>query len=57
VQQVLLKTKRGNYKANLNYYLKVVGGNFRLDLGFKHGRIYETLVVGVGNRQIHTEDI
>ncbi|WP_286709267.1 MULTISPECIES: hypothetical protein [Sphingobacterium] len=55
VQQVLLKNKKSsNYKADLNYYLKAVGGNFRLDLGANTAD-YETLVVGVGNRRIHTE--
>ena len=54
-QQVLLKNKKSSfYKTDLNYYLKVFGGNFRLDLGANSSN-YETVVTGLGNRQIHTE--
>lgn len=54
-QQVLLKNKKNSYyKADLNYYLKIAGGNFRLDLGVNSAD-YETVVTGLGNRQIHTE--
>lgn len=54
-QQLLLKNKRSSfYKTDLNYYLKVLSGNFRLDLGLNNAE-YETVVAGLGNRQIHTD--
>ncbi|ULT23692.1 hypothetical protein KUH03_31740 [Sphingobacterium sp. E70] len=54
-QQLLLKNKRSSfYKTDLNYYLKVLSGNFRLDLGVNNAE-YETVVAGLGNRQIHTD--
>ncbi|WP_418359794.1 hypothetical protein [Sphingobacterium detergens] len=54
-QQLLLKNKKSTfYKTDLNYYLKVLSGNLRLDLG-ANSADYETVVTGLGNRQIHTD--
>lgn len=54
VQQRLLKNKTLRfYKGELNYYLKPLKGNIRLDVGFNTSD-YETLVRGLGRRQIRT---
>lgn len=54
VQQLLLKNKTlTSYKGELNYYLKPLKGNIRLDVGFNTAD-YETLVTGLGRRQIRT---
>ncbi|WP_312791958.1 hypothetical protein [Sphingobacterium sp.] len=54
VQQLLLKNKTlTDYKGELNYYLKALKGNIRLDVGFGTAN-YETLVTGLGHRQIRT---
>jgi len=54
LQQRLLKDKTLTYyKGELNYYLKLLNGNIRLDVGFNTAD-YETLVAGLGRRQIHT---
>jgi len=54
IQQVLLKNKKSSYfKADLNYYLKAVHGNFRLDL-VTNTADYANLVEGVGSRRIRT---
>jgi len=54
VQQRLLKNKTLTYyKGELNYYLKLLNGNIRLDVGFNTAN-YETLVAGLGRRQIRT---
>ncbi len=54
IQQVLLKNKKSSYfKVDLNYYLKAVHGNFRLDLG-TNATDYANLVEGVGSRRIRT---
>ncbi|MDR6781967.1 TonB-dependent receptor [Pedobacter africanus] len=53
-EQVLLKDKRRTfYKAQLNYYLKPLNGNFRLDAGADLSD-YQANVVGVGDRKIHS---
>ncbi|MDR2275990.1 MAG: hypothetical protein LBF27_34105 [Sphingobacterium sp.] len=55
VGQVLLKDKKTTfYKAELNYFLKFLNGNVRLDLGANYSA-YETAVSGLGRRSIHTE--
>ncbi|NQX43138.1 Carboxypeptidase regulatory-like domain-containing protein [Pedobacter steynii] len=52
--QVLLKNKKRTfYKTQLNYYLKPVNGNFKLDIGADFSD-YQANVVGVGERKIHT---
>lgn len=52
--QVLLKNKKRTfYKTQLNYYLKPVNGNFKLDIGADFSD-YQANVVGVGDRKIHT---
>ncbi len=54
VQQRLLKNKTATfYKGELNYYLKSLHGNMRLDVGFNSDD-YETVVTGLGNRQIRS---
>ncbi|MFD2969468.1 TonB-dependent receptor [Sphingobacterium bambusae] len=54
VQQRLLKNKTATYyKGELNYYLKSLHGNMRLDVGFNRDD-YETLVTGLGSRQIRS---
>lgn len=54
VQQRLLKDKTLTYaKAELNYFVKSLNGNLRLDLDFNTVD-YENVVLGLGRRQIHT---
>ena len=54
VQQHMLKNKTLTYfKGELNYYLKPLNGNMRLNVGFNRSD-YETLVSGLGRRQIRT---
>ncbi len=54
VQQRLLKNKTATYyKGELNYYLKGLHGNMRLDVGF-NAVDYETVVTGLGHRQIRS---
>jgi len=54
VEQVLLKDKKtAFYKAQLNYYVKPLNGNFKLDIGADFSD-YEAGIVGVGNRKIQS---
>lgn len=54
VQQLLLKNKTLTYfKGEMNYYLKPLRGNIRVDAGFNTSD-YESLVTGLGRRQIRT---
>lgn len=51
-EKILLKDKKTMfYKAQLNYYVKLVNGNFRLDMGADFSA-YEASIVGVGRRSI-----
>jgi hypothetical protein len=53
-EQVLLKDKKRTfYKAQLNYYVKPLNGNFRLDIGADFSD-YQANVVEVGDREIHS---
>lgn len=53
-EKVLLRDKKTMfYKAQLNYYVKLLKGNLRLDLGADFSD-YEASVVGVGNRSIRS---
>lgn len=54
VQQRLLKDKTLTYgKAELNYFVKSLNGNLKLDVGFNTVD-YENVVVGLGLRKIRT---
>ncbi len=54
VQQHLLENKTlTRYQAELNYYLKSLHGNMRLDVGVNK-LDYETLVTGLGRQQIRS---
>jgi len=54
MQQRLLQDKTLSYaKAELNYFVKSLNGNLRLDVGFNTVD-YENMVVGLGRRQIRT---
>ncbi|GHE45433.1 carboxypeptidase-like regulatory domain-containing protein [Sphingobacterium griseoflavum] len=54
VQQRLLNNKIATYyKGELNYYLKPLQGNMRLDVGMTM-LDYETLLTGLGRRQIRS---
>ncbi|WP_286862317.1 MULTISPECIES: hypothetical protein [Sphingobacterium] len=54
VQQRLLKDKTLTYaKAELNYFVKSLNGNLKLDVGFNTVD-YENVVVGLGRRKIRT---
>jgi len=50
--KILLKDRKDRfYKLQLNYYVKTLGGNIRLDIGGNSSG-YQAMVVGVGARQI-----
>jgi len=54
LSQVLLKDKKSTFcKAELNYYVKLLNGNIRLDLGTDQVE-YETGIEGIGRRKIST---
>ncbi|MCS4226347.1 carboxypeptidase-like regulatory domain-containing protein [Sphingobacterium sp. BIGb0165] len=51
-EKILLKDRKDRfYKLQLNYYLKTLNGNIRLDIG-GNSSAYQATVVGVGARQI-----
>ncbi|TKC08810.1 carboxypeptidase-like regulatory domain-containing protein [Pedobacter frigoris] len=53
-EQILLKDKKTMfYKAQFNYYVKLLNGNFRVDMGADFSE-YETSIVGVGKRRIES---
>jgi hypothetical protein len=53
-ERILLKDKKNTFlKAQVNYYVKPLNGNFKFDLGADFAN-YRANVVGVGNRNIRS---
>ena len=54
MELVLLKNKVTTfYKGEFNYYLNLLQGNIRLDLGYNKAD-YESVITGLGNRLVNT---